>query len=347
MIRTEDAARDEQPREGRTSSLVLYDRNVVRRMLLSLGRRRFSAKYFAQLDAEFEGLCPPAYKQQVASEVAELRLAHEKRTSWELNHRYEYILNAGIPESVLRQRCSMYRERLKHLLGDCPREVLAAFDDQPAGTPLEDVRSALLGSLSEIQRLRHMRSEFERLRNRLFLVCALVGVAVVLFFMLSTRFMTVSMHVVLAGILGGYFSVLLRLGAMQFRDEYNHNYHQVDRFFYNVLVTFSLALFEGAVGAFLLYTAFLGGMLEGSIFPSFSDGMLHQATHKVSDLANALPSSPSDTAKLLVWSVAAGFCERLVPDVLNGLTKDRTSSLKSNAASGSLAAASESLASAR
>ncbi|HEX6242604.1 MAG TPA: hypothetical protein VFZ61_16940, partial [Polyangiales bacterium] len=228
-----------------------------------------------------------------------------------------------------RQRCCMYRQRLRQLLEDCPQELHAAFDGVPADAPPEMQRSAMLGMLSEIQRLRHVRSEFERLRNRLFLVLALLGMLFVLFFVVTPRLgVSVSVHVVMAGVLGGYFSVLLRLGAMHFRDEYNINYHQVDQVFYNVLVTFALALFEGGVAAHLLYTLFVSGVVEGNMFPHFK----LPNPYEVTDLLDALPTSPGDAAKLLMWSVAAGFSERLVPDVLNGLAKDNAPAPKGGAA---------------
>lgn len=300
-----------------------------RNLRLLLSRRRFSAKYFSQLDAEFEGLCTPEYKRSVAKEVTKLREAHADRPSWEINHRYEYVLNAGVPDTVLHQRCCMYRQRLRQLLEDCPAELHVAFDGVAKDAPPETLRSAMLGMLSEIQRLRHVRSEFERLRNRLFLVLAQLGLLFVLFFVLSPRFgFSTSVHVVMAGVLGGYFSVLLRLGAMHFRDEYNINYHQVDQVFYNVLVTFALALFEGGVAAHLLYTLFVSGVVEGAMFPAFD---LSKGLHEVTDLMNAMPTTPSDTAKLLMWSVAAGFSERLVPDVLNGLAKDNAPAPKGGA----------------
>ena len=39
----------------------------------SLFLQRFTAKYFSQLDVEFESLCPHDYKYKVAAEVDELR----------------------------------------------------------------------------------------------------------------------------------------------------------------------------------------------------------------------------------------------------------------------------------
>jgi hypothetical protein len=317
--------------EARASSVPPPRPSLLRRLSSAASQRTFAGKYFAQLDAEFEGLCSAAYKESVAEEVEQLRRAP---ATWATNHRYEYILNAGVPEAVLRQRRGLYRQALKSLLGGCSAEAAAAFERSPAEEGAADAqRHGLLGVLSEVQRLRQVRSEFERLRNCLFVVVALVGVALGVFFILTPELpITISTHVVMAGVLGAYFSVLLRLGALQFRDEYLYNYHQVDGLFYNLLVTFALSLFEGGVGAFLLYTAFLAGMLEGSMFPSFASELTHAAANHVSDLVSVLPASKGETAKLLVWSVLAGFCERLVPDTLHSF-KERALAAKQAAVS--------------
>jgi amino acid permease len=64
----------------------------------------------------------------------------------------------------------------------------------------------------------------------------------------------------------------------------------------------------GALFANVLMLTFVGGLVAGSIFPSFS------AT-SWSDLGFRLP----DWSKLLVWSFIAGFSERFVPDLLDNL----------------------------
>ena len=53
---------------------------------------------------------------------------------------------------------------------------------------------------------------------------------------------------------------------------------------------------------------FVGGLVGGSLYPSFTAASW-------SDLGFRLP----DWSKLLVWSFIAGFSERFVPDLLNNL----------------------------
>lgn len=307
--------------------------------LASLLQRRFICKYFAQLDAEFAVLCEPQYAADMADRVAGLRARHAARPSWQINHQFENLIALGLRAPIIKQRSVVYRERLLALAGITADAPLARAFDLAPEDDIETQRARLLGTLSEVQRLRHVRSEFERLRNRLFLVCMVCGLCFVGFFLSlylldasSPFFHQAGVQVTAAGLLGGYFSVLLRFGGLRWCLDYNANYHQVDRLFWNIAVSFALSLFEGAVGAYLLYTLFLAGAVQGSLFPDFGDALKHlhsfggNAQPSIKELLGTLPSSPTDTAKLLVWSVLAGFSERLVPDIFTALAQQRTAS---------------------
>lgn len=289
-------------------------------MQRSLRRRRFICTYFNQLDMEYESLCPVDYQEETASAVRALRADHAKRPSWAINHRFEYLVMGGVHEEILTQRIAIYRERLKTLLSPDG----AGLVDKVFAVPTADVqsrRAAALGMLAEIQRLRHVRSEFERLRNRL-LLC-LLGAG--LFFGLLTLTLMIQKwlpplaHVLAAGLLGGYFSVLLKLGSLRFCLEYNSNYHQVDRLFWNILCNLLLSMFEGAAAALILFSVFLSGMLRGSLFPEFPDVTLEGVD--LSKLWWMVPTHSVEASKLVAWSVIAGFSERLIPDLLTTLTR--------------------------
>ena len=286
-------------------------------------RLRFTRKYFAHLDTEFESLCSPKYKADNADAVAELRAHHARSPSWENNHRFEYIVMAGVDPLILRQRLALYRVRLKDLVGPEREEAMAASFAVPENADDAAERTIALGLLSEIQRMRHVRSEFEILRNRLFAMCLAMGLllgasfSALVWEAIHQRHTYVPFHVLVAGLLGGYFSVLLRLGALRWCFEYNANYQQVDRLFWNIFSNFLLSMFEGAVGAFVLYTIFLAGILRGTLFPTFDT-----STAGFETIFCQLPSSNSQLAMLLLWSIVAGFSERLVPDFLMSLTAE-------------------------
>jgi hypothetical protein len=78
--------------------------------------------------------------------------------------------------------------------------------------------------------------------------------------------------------------------------------------------------FVGAISAALLYFLFAGGLLQGSLFPTFA--CAETACTSFASLVNDWgPATASDFAKVLVWGFVAGFAERLVPDALGTLAR--------------------------
>jgi hypothetical protein len=301
-------------------------------LALALQGRRFAAKYFAQLDIEYESLCPPEYRQVTAALVASFRVDNGERPNWVLNHRYEYTVMAGLPLEILRQRVAIYQERLVALVGASNEGFLRnAFPLVKGDMQVE--RTCALGLLSEVQRFRQLRTEFDRLRNRLLLWALILAVP------LATMFGDLALHhdpsqhsdpllgVAIAGLFGGYFSVLLRLGALRWHLDYAVNFQQVDKVFWSLAATFCLSMFEGAVAALILYSIFSAGLVKGGLFPSLSavsgtgvDMQLHGAPN---DLVPPGRLWSFGEPRLIVWSIIAGFSERLVPDFLSVLQQER------------------------
>ncbi len=127
--------------------------------------------------------------------------------------------------------------------------------------------------------------------------------------------------VMLAGMLGAFFSALTRL------------YH-VDEAS-TALITptvgslggWYMAMYAsvppviGAVAAVVLYMLFVSGLVQGDLFPDI-DCVKDATCETISQLMkNYWPVEPTDYGKALVWSFVAGFSERFVPDLLQGLVK--------------------------
>jgi hypothetical protein len=312
--------------DQRMSSAAVQDSAHVHASLAddmrhALTRRRFICTYFAQLQLEYEALCPAEFQAASAARIAELRANHRTRPTWANNHRFELLVMQGVEPAILEQRLVIYRERLKILVGSERATALSDAFNVPADADADTQRIAALGLLTEIQRLRHVRSEFERLRNRLLMSLLFAGALFggATWYLLTTTWLPPVVHVFAAGLLGGYFSVLIKLGALQFCVDYNSNYHQVDRLFWNVLCSLALSMFEGAVGALILVTVFMSGLLKGSLFPNYDDAPLPSVD--LSHLFWMVPTSSTEAAKLIVWCVLAGFSERLIPDFLSNLAQ--------------------------
>jgi hypothetical protein len=125
--------------------------------------------------------------------------------------------------------------------------------------------------------------------------------------------------VVLAGILGAFFSALTRLykvdeaGAALISPTIEHLGG-----WYLLMYSFVPPVI-GAIASVVLYLIFVGKMMSGGLFPDIScmDG---KTCGNVQDIMHYYwPKTPEDYGKALVWAFIAGFSERLVPDLLQSL----------------------------
>jgi hypothetical protein len=122
--------------------------------------------------------------------------------------------------------------------------------------------------------------------------------------------------VMLVGLLGGFISVQQRLQEPT-------NVDPLLKWLDLKWSGFSLLLSPviGMVFAVVIFAIFAGGFVTGSIVPNFAcDKAAHGALCKGHDFyafaISSVPASSADWAKLAVWAFAAGFLERLVPDIL-------------------------------
>lgn len=89
----------------------------------------------------------------------------------------------------------------------------------------------------------------------------------------------------------------------------------------------------GGIFALVLYTIFIGGIITGAMFPEFQLPLTPEngvdAAFFRQLLTETYPKSGEDLGKFIFWSFAAGFSERLVPQII---TKTTSSAAKSNEA---------------
>ncbi len=77
-------------------------------------------------------------------------------------------------------------------------------------------------------------------------------------------------------------------------------------------------LISGLFG-FIFYSLCLTGIIGGDLFPNFKG--IEQPYVNVSDLFNIMPVQRIDGAKGVLWGFIAGFSERLVPNILDKITR--------------------------
>jgi hypothetical protein len=166
------------------------------------------------------------------------------------------------------------------------------------------------------ERFRVREADLLIVSKRLLLVTLLVlGLTVALFgltWFFGSRF-PVSWFCFGAGVLGGFVSIQQRLKGVSDPELFHLAYSWV-----NVLF---VPLF-GGIFALVLYLLLLSGMLQGALFPAFSvPGFADPPTTDdlLSFFTETYPASGSDFAKLGFWAFAAGFSERLVPDMIKGV----------------------------
>ncbi len=154
------------------------------------------------------------------------------------------------------------------------------------------------------------------------LVIIVLGALILYFSLREQNNPFLMLIVVLAGSLGAFFSVLMRL----------YNFQDLPKAVVSEdlrglptthLIIYSLVpAVVGAIAAAVLYMLFASGLLQGDLFPYFVCKVGEDECTSFDLLVNEWgPEQASDYAKIIVWGLIAGFAERLVPDTLQSLSK--------------------------
>jgi small-conductance mechanosensitive channel len=106
------------------------------------------------------------------------------------------------------------------------------------------------------------------------------------------------------------------------------------------LITFQIYLSPVVAGVFsvILYGLFMANILQGELFPEFSEEALSGAYQNEvrNGLHNfmfaAVPATHLDVAKALVWSFIAGFVENFVPNFIDKIAKTAAESKTADSA---------------
>ncbi len=124
----------------------------------------------------------------------------------------------------------------------------------------------------------------------------------------------------LAGILGALFSALTRLYRVDqlplaLMSDTVLGLERIHLMVYSIVPPI-----VGALAAVVVYMLFVSGLVDGGAFPKL---VCKAANKTCSDLVQVLndygPEKAADYGKALIWTFAAGFTERLVPDMLQAV----------------------------
>ena len=241
---------------------------------------------------------------------------------------------ADLPEQLILQRLVYSQTVTAAEFAQYQRTMLdLGTAASPPGPPVSDrMRAELLAVTQRVKYMLELSPPKERARAALTsrtIALMVLGILTIFgLYVASQRFAathgdvfvpTESLFLVLfAGLVGGFISVQQRLQQPTEVDPL-YKWLELDASGTSLL----LSPLIGMVFAVVLFVVFLGGFVTGPLFPNFLEcaKLVGAAAHCVkSDFASftyaSTPDSPASWAKLAIWAFAAGFLERLVPDIL-------------------------------
>lgn len=288
------------------------------------GNSKFPAFGWAYLDHLIGQYKQMEKRCDIVDEIIRRRNISPEDLTWGDLYSLERILVASLTEDEVKRSLWATRFRLKQIAGGEAFEAYekSHFPDEKAS--VEELRA----DLQRILELLHWYYSLLPLRNKMriryILTCIfwIIGYT----FLLGILFFFSNRHpswdssvgliasVLYFGIVGGYVSSLRRLHDVQLGegDPIVGIYELKGAVYFQWLSPMLGAVFAG-----ILTLLFAGGVLQGTIFPTFGAAA---STKTLSDFVkNLQPTNLTSYALLLVWSFVAGFAERFVPDSLDTL----------------------------
>ena len=295
------------------------------------GRSRFhefDRVYFDYLASEYRGL-PPEGGDPEARRVVEEVLHAPTHHRADL-HPLELALLRLRPIDRLRRDVWAYRDRLRDVAGHARHDAyLASSPPDPHAAPEAQVRADLEHLVGELHWYYGLQPVRERFRIRFIRYISsllfVLAAAFVAYLAIVHREHNPSLVLVLfTGLVGATMSVLHRMeqaqgGGDPIATSLAWEQAQGSLFF---------APFSGAIFAAILYLIFGAGLLKGSTFPEIvtaGAGLAREGGYLPFPefIRHTGPASGLDWFKLLIWSFAAGFAERLVPDAIDRIVARR------------------------
>jgi len=203
-------------------------------------------------------------------------------------------------------------DRFANYLAEAQRMGKVAKDDE-----LQVVRESLLSDVNFLLKELHLKYTLMPFReNQRKPILKHIGFSIIIFYLLIFILALIQVYdgivfillLMAFGSTGAFISLVQRLNNVPIFNDPVVNFLSLKYGRYSI----NVAPACGAIFAVLLYFLFLGGMIQGALFPDIDIKVeAFYITPPVSGLENF--------AKLFVWAFIAGFAERFVPDTLDRL----------------------------
>jgi len=302
--------------------------NVQR--LLGLDSSRLNA-YFQQIRAEILSGRPETEKLSASGLAGKILhgSASPAALTWDAVTQAEIDLIRVLPPERLALKYMRLRGELAALAGpDLAAAYVGGFPDKTDAIDEANLEVYCLDMLAQIQKLRILRKGFGRIRSYVTVFATLLALLFIFFiirwFFAATAneqgagYMFASRMLVLTGMLGGCVSALSRLYSTSWINGVATGTDSFGQICFSLILNFILAVIEGGIFAILLYTVFVGSIVNGSVFPAVTADRMAATPYFHIYFESAL-ASHAEFAKALVWAFIAGFSERLVPDFIGTL----------------------------
>ncbi|MEZ8824637.1 hypothetical protein AB4259_18360 [Vibrio amylolyticus] len=110
-----------------------------------------------------------------------------------------------------------------------------------------------------------------------------------------------------AGLLGGFVSIQQRLPRIDSKEL---------SLLASSWVSVTIIPINGGIFAMVLMLSFIGGIIQGELFPVYHEVEIDGAAGFARWLKQGYPMTGMDVGKLLFWSFVSGFSERFVPQII-------------------------------
>jgi hypothetical protein len=294
----------------------------------------YAWSYFDHIVAVYGNLgkkCPDV------DEIIKRAAEHPEGFHWGDIFHLESIVFSLVPDESLQRNVWVLRERFREVSGPTVYNAYLA-SNPPTEIETPEKLSLLRADLTRLLDVLHwyyaLIPDRERLRKSLTRECAImvglytcVLIAILLGCALHSQRPLIAtpahLHTAIAtaacvvywGIIGGFVSSQRRMQSIPGDGDPLISVLGLDDARYYLWLSPLL----GAVFAVILAWMFMGGIVEGTLFPAFASSS-KDGTWFSGLFSEQMLKGPPEYAKLFVWSFLAGFAERLVPDNLDRLT---------------------------